>query len=163
MDSGGRAGSFPVRFAVLGQAKGEGQTQKVEIVLRKNDVPGKGGRRQGGAECTCTVTLFVAPLTDRGVCNECSHSATRARTGLSHPRKTQEKRILWLSWTPPRPSPGPATCTVTLSTLWRVLPYRWRLLSPTTAPSALDTVLARPATLQEAQAPMTVTHNGGTS
>ena len=53
-------------------------------------------------------------------------------------------------------------CGVALSTLWRVQPYRWRLLSPTTAPSALDTVLATPATLREAQAAMTVTHNGGT-
>ena len=51
---------------------------------------------------------------------------------------------------------------VTLSTLRRVLPYRWRLLSPTTAPSALDTVSQLRATWRQAYALMTVTQHGGT-
>ena len=72
----------------------------------------------------------------------------------------------------PTPTPHPsdlrptgcqchATCTVTLSTLWRVLPYRLHLLSPTTAPSALDTVFEDVTTWRHAEALMTVTYNGG--
>ena len=52
---------------------------------------------------------------------------------------------------------------VTLSTLWRVLPSRWRPQSPTTAICSLATVLAEAATRQQAQALMTVTQHGRTS
>ena len=58
----------------------------------------------------------------------------------SSERTFPKRAILWRGWTPPRPPPGPATYMVALSTLWRVRPYRWRLLSPTTASCSLATV-----------------------
>ena len=59
-----------------------------------------------------------------------SSKATRANCGILCPTPT-----------PPRPPSGPATCTVTLSTLWRVLPCRWRLLTPITAICSFTTKL----------------------
>ena len=69
------------------------------------------------------------------------------RKAVSH-AETRRTRPTGLPWLPP------AMHGNTLRTLWRVLPYRLtrqRLLSPTTTPSARDTVPAEGATWRQAR------------